>query len=211
MSGGVNGAGTIFELQKIGASYATTPTVLTSFGAGVTPSGATALIQDASGNLFGSTSSSVFEVKKTGSTYSAPSFLVPFPVGTQIGGLTIDAHGNIFGTTVEGGASDAGSVFEIEKTATGYASTPTPLASFTAADGQLTFNRPKTMIVDANGDLFGTTDPSSQNPGGSCSKSSGHRPATKARRALSPIFTGAPNGSSNWAPTWSRTRAGIFS
>ncbi len=166
LSGGANGAGTVFELQKTGASYATTPTVLTSFGAGITPSGSSALIQDASGNLFGSTTSSVFEVKKTGATYSAPVFLVPFPVGTEIGGLVIDAKGDIFGTTISGGANDAGSVFEIEKTSTGYASTPTTLASFAPTDGQLTFNRPKTMIVDANGDLFGTTDPSSQNSGG---------------------------------------------
>ena len=57
-------------------------------------------------------------------------------------------------------------MFEIEKTSTGYASTPTTLASFTAADGKLTLNRPKTLIVDANGDLFGTTDPSAQNSGG---------------------------------------------
>jgi hypothetical protein len=68
-------------------------------------------------------------------------------------------------TTTSGGENDDGTVFEIEKTATGYASTPTTLASFTPADGQLSLNRPKTLIVDANGDLFGTTDPSTQ-PGG---------------------------------------------
>ena len=81
-------------------------------------------------------------------------------MGTQIGTLTIDSKGDIFGTTISGGASDDGTVFEIEKTASGYASTPTTLASFTPADGKLTLSRPKTLIVDANGDLFGTTDPS---------------------------------------------------
>ena len=49
--------------------------------------------------------------------------------------------------------------------ATGYASTPITLASFSPALGQLSFNHPKTLIVDANGDLFGTTDPSTQNGG----------------------------------------------
>ena len=58
-------------------------------------------------------------------------------MGTQIGSLTIDAKGDIFGTTISGGANDDGTVFEIEKTATGYASTPTTLASFVPADGQL--------------------------------------------------------------------------
>ncbi len=96
--------------------------------------------------------------------------LVPasFPVGTQIGTLTIDAKGDIFGTTISGGANDAGSVFEIEKTATGYASAPAILASFTLADGQLSLNHPKTLIVDANGDLFGTTDPSTPREYGGC-------------------------------------------
>jgi uncharacterized repeat protein (TIGR03803 family) len=166
LSGGANGAGTVFELKKTGGNYATSPTVLTSFGSGITPSGSGNLVEDSAGNLFGTTTSSVYEVRKTGSSYAAPVYLVPFPVGTQIGTLTLDTKGDIFGTTISGGASDDGTVFEIEKTPTGYASTPTTLASFTPADGQLTLNRPKTLIVDANGDLFGTTDPSSQNSGG---------------------------------------------
>ena len=90
----------------------------------------------------------------------------PFPVGTQIGTLTIDPNGDIFGTTISGGANDDGTVFEIVKTASGYASSPITLASFSAVDGQLSLNHPKTLIVDSNGDLFGTTDPSSQNSGG---------------------------------------------
>ena len=108
----------------------------------------------------------MFEVKKTGASYAPPVSLVPFPVGTQIGTLTVDSKGDIFGTTIGSGANDASTVFEIEKTTAGYASTPTTLATFTAADGQLSLNHPKTLIVDANGDLFGTTDPSSQNSGG---------------------------------------------
>jgi uncharacterized repeat protein (TIGR03803 family) len=165
LSGGAHNAGTVFEIKKTGGVYASAPTVLTSFGSGITPSGLGNLVEDAAGNLFGTTTNSVFEVKKTGATYAAPVSLVPFPVGTQIGTLTIDANGDIFGTTITGGANDDGTVFEIEKTASGYASTPTTLASFTPADGTLSLNRPKTLIVDANGDLFGTTDPSTQ-PGG---------------------------------------------
>ncbi len=165
-SGGANGAGTVFEVQKTGGVYLTPPTTLTSFGAGITASGSGNLVEDAAGDLFGTTTSSVFEVKKTGASYAAPVSLVPFPVGTQIGTLTIDAKGDIFGTTISGGANDAGSVFEIEKTANGYVSAAVILASFSLADGQLSLNHTKTLIVDANGDLFGTTDPSSQNSGG---------------------------------------------
>jgi uncharacterized repeat protein (TIGR03803 family) len=159
-------SGAVFEIKKTGSTYAAAPTVLARFGSGITPSGSGNLVEDAAGDLFGTTTSSVFEVRKTGSSYAAPVNLVPFPVGTQIGTLTIDSKGDIFGTTISGGADDDGTVFEIEKTPTGYASTPTTLASFNGADGQLSLNHPKTLIVDANGDLFGTTDPSSQNSGG---------------------------------------------
>jgi hypothetical protein len=44
------------------------------------------------------------------------------------GDLIIDAKGNLFGTT-ESGANGGGTVFEIVKTAHGYSSTPTILAS----------------------------------------------------------------------------------
>ena len=162
-SGGAHSAGTVFEIQKTASGYATTPTVLTSFGSGVTPNGAGNLVKDAAGDLFGTTTAdTVFEVQKTGSSYAAPVF-ISFPAGTQIGGsLTIDANGDIFGTTISGGANNDGTVFEIVKNT----STPITLASFSLADGELSVNRPKTLIVDSNGDLFGTTDPSTQNSGG---------------------------------------------
>ena len=47
------------------------------------------------------------------------------------GDLIADANGDLFGTTSFGGASPFdGTVFEIAKTASGYASTPTTLVSF---------------------------------------------------------------------------------
>jgi uncharacterized repeat protein (TIGR03803 family) len=159
LSGGANGSGTVFEIKKTGNSYATTPTVLASFGSGVTPNGAGNLVEDAAGDLFGTTTSAVFEVQKTGSSYAAP-VLISFPAGTQIGSsLTIDAEGDIFGTTISGGANGDGTVFEIVKNT----DTPITLASFSLVDGELTLNHPTTLIVDSDGDLFGTTDPSSQN------------------------------------------------
>jgi hypothetical protein len=163
--GGTNNDGVVFEIKKTGAAYAASPTVLANFTSAITPFGSGNLIEDGAGDLFGTTTTnSVFEVQKTASVYANPVVLVP--VGTQIGTLTLDDKGDIFGTTISGGADNAGSVFEIVKTATGYASAPTILASFTPADGQLSLNHPKTLIVDANGDLFGTTDPSSGNSGG---------------------------------------------
>ena len=66
--------------------------------------------------------------------------------------MTLDANGDIFGTTYEGGTSGDGTVFEI---AAG-ASTATTLYSFTGtgADGAYPS---ASVTLDANGDLFGTT------------------------------------------------------
>jgi hypothetical protein len=69
--------------------------------------------------------------------------------------LIADANGDIFGTASMGGANGQGTVFEIAKTATGYASTPTVLVTFDVANGFRPFG---SLIADANGDLFGTTD-----------------------------------------------------
>jgi uncharacterized repeat protein (TIGR03803 family) len=99
---------------------------------------------------------------------STPTILVSF-CPTRIctdgaipaGGLVADANGNLFGTTQGGGAYvpigfGAGTVSEIAKTASGYASTPTTLVSFAppGTNGATPFAG---LIADANGNLFGTT------------------------------------------------------
>src|SRR5215469_2995078 len=69
-------------------------------------------------------------------------------------GLIADANGNLFGTATYGGETGNGIVFEIEKTASGYAGTPTILVNFNGANGSLPYAG---LIADANGNLFGTT------------------------------------------------------
>ena len=78
-------------------------------------------------------------------------------------GLIMDAAGNLFGTTAGGGANDDGTVFEIVKTGAGYASTPIVLASFDGANG---IGPLASLIVNAAGDLFGTTAGGGANGGG---------------------------------------------
>jgi VCBS repeat-containing protein len=80
-----------------------------------------------------------------------------FDGANPFGGLIADAAGDLFGTTEFGGTTGAtglGTVFEIVKTASGYASTPTVLVSFSGPDGA---NPQGDLIADAAGDLFGTT------------------------------------------------------
>jgi uncharacterized repeat protein (TIGR03803 family) len=170
--GANNDAGTVFEIVKTASGYASTPTILVSFGSlpadGALP--VAALIADANGNLFGTTSEggasgyygTVFEIVKTASGYaSTPITLVSFcslpncaDGANPNGGVIADANGNLFGTTALG----LGTVFEIAKTASGYASTPTTLVRFCSlpkcADGKSPLAG---LIADANGNLFGTT------------------------------------------------------
>jgi uncharacterized repeat protein (TIGR03803 family) len=123
--GGTNNGGTLFEIAKTPQGYATTPTILVSFGdtdTGSTPNG---LIMDAAGNLFGTTTylgpggqGTVFELAKTPQGYAAkPTILVNFnhTNGARPNGpLLADGNGNLFGTTTQGGAQVLnGTVFEI--------------------------------------------------------------------------------------------------
>ncbi len=100
----------------------------------------------------------MFEIAKTATGYaSTPTTLVSFN-GTDgaapLAGLTADAKGDLFGSTSQGGTNGDGTVFEIAKTAAGYASTPITLVSF---DGAASGDPLGSLIVDAKGDLFGTT------------------------------------------------------
>src|SRR6516165_3334251 len=144
---GVYWDGTVFEIAKTAGGYASAPTTLVSFNGtnGACPDAG--LIADSSSNLFGTTSQggafenaygfftygTVFEIVKTASGYaSSPTTLVSFngtDGGSPFAGLIADRSGNLFGTTLEGGAYNDGTVLEIVKTASGYASTPTTLVS----------------------------------------------------------------------------------
>ncbi len=168
--GGANAIGTVFEIAKTGTGYASTPTTLVTFDGtnGTNPIGG--LIADAAGDLFGTTfeggangaassDGTVFEIAKTGGGYaSRPTTLVSFNgADGQLpsGDLIADAAGDLFGTTrAGGGGPNTGTVFEITKTSTGYASTPTTLVSFNGTDGS---SPVAGLIADAAGNLFGTT------------------------------------------------------
>ena len=142
--GGANGAGTVFEIAKTADGYASAPTVLVNFSSSIGSYPLGTLVADANGNLFGTTSlygaggsGTVFEIAKTATGYaSSPTTLVNFNYsnGAQPNGLIADANGNLFGTTGSG-TTGYGTVFEIAKTATGYASTPTTLVNFNGNNG----------------------------------------------------------------------------
>ena len=159
-SGGAYGYGTVFEIAKAGAGYASTPTTLFSFDGANGAGPVSGLIADAAGDLFGTTPSgggygygAVFELVNNGGVYT-PVTLLSFDGadGRFASSLITDAAGDLFGTTSSGGAYGYGTVFELVNSGGAY--TPVTLLSFNGADGA---NPGGGLIADAAGDLFGTT------------------------------------------------------
>ena len=158
----------MFEIVKTKGGYAAAPTTLVSFTSipgGSIPFGA--LLADAAGNLFGTTSQggrdndgTVFEISKTKHGYaSTPTTLVSFKGAdgaNPFGSLIADAKGDLIGTTAAVTSRDPPArCSRSQKTRGGYASAPTVLASFTGPMGS---NPSGNLIADAAGDLFGTTE-----------------------------------------------------
>jgi len=168
VDGGAYGVGTVFELTPSGGGV-WTETILHSFndtpftdGYGPT----CGLIVDAAGNLYGTTTygghhccggyGTVFELTPTGAGSWTEKVLHSFEGkdGEQPwAGLVLDASGNLYGTTYEGGAYGVGTVFELSP-AVGGSWTETLLHSFHAMGGS---NPVAGLIVDAAGNLYGTT------------------------------------------------------
>ncbi len=152
-SGGSYGDGTVFEIAAGTSAVAT----LANFNGtnGVGPIGE--LTVDASGNLFGATVGgglngfgTVFEIVHGTTTLTTVASFAGTNGKSPSGGVTLDAAGNLFGATSQGGTGNDGTVFEIVR----GTSTITTIASFTGLNG----NSPNGgLVFDASGNLFGTT------------------------------------------------------
>jgi uncharacterized repeat protein (TIGR03803 family) len=157
--GGSSGKGVVFKLNKAGKE-----TVLYSFtgtgGDGARP--LAGLIRNAAGNLFGTTAyggtgscsggcGTVFKVDKTGKETvlyafgGSPDGADPFTAG-----LVSDARGNLYGVTLDGGASNNyGTVFKLTK-----GGTESVLYSFTGGPNDAG-NPAAGLIRDKAGNLYG--------------------------------------------------------
>jgi uncharacterized repeat protein (TIGR03803 family) len=161
--GGTYRAGTVFELSASGKE-----TILHSFlalgmgGDGQNPQGA--LVMDSAGNLYGTTpyggenmAGTVFEVSGQGAETTLYSFTSATPTDGRIpyAGVIVDSGGNIYGTTIYGGANGDehgdGTVFTLSP-----AGKETALYSFggAAADGRNPYG---SLVMDSDGNRFGTT------------------------------------------------------
>ncbi len=160
------GCGTVFKLDTSG-----TESVLYSFAGGTDGGDPQAgVILDAAGNLYGTTANggdlscnngfgcgTVFKVDTSGTESVLYSFTGKPDGAYPYAGLTLDAAGNLYGTTIYGGisgyacdAQGCGVVFKVDTTGT-----ETVLYSFKGGpDGA---GPEAVLIQDAQGNFYGTT------------------------------------------------------
>jgi uncharacterized repeat protein (TIGR03803 family) len=182
--GGVNGSGVVFKYGADG-----TFTVLHAFAAdgsdGQYPEHG--VVADAAGDLYGVTAfggasgqGTVFKIDAAGNFSSLHSFTGGAEGGFLYGGLAIDKDGNLYGSTTDGGASNAGTVFELSA-----AGTLTTLYSFAGGSD----------VGGPQGDmrLFGKSLDSTATTGGdpSCQCGGVYEISLKGKEKVLHAFTGA--------------------
>ena len=169
---GNGGCGTVFELSpRPGGEW--TESVLHNFGVGTDGySPEAGLVQDINGNLFGTTTyggtvfcavaeysgcGTIFELTPAGGGSWTETVVHDFSGGmdgaTSIAGLTLDAEGNFYGTTEEGGPSNLGTVFRLSPA--GLEWSESVIHSFSLDAGGWGPGA-GTLVLDAAGNLYGT-------------------------------------------------------
>lgn len=174
--GGPNGFGTVYRLSPSGSGW--TLTTLYAFrntSDGADPVGGLAF--DQAGNLYGTTEKGgsgnggvVFELSPSGGGWNFTVLHSFTGTNGPQATLTIDAAGNLYGTTYSVGAFQEGSVFKLTRTNGGW--TFTDLHDFTGgSDGA---NPLGGVTLDSGGNMYGTAAyggiesnncPSDSNPG----------------------------------------------
>ena len=154
LQGGPNLYGTIFKV----AAHTNELTTLVSFDGSNGGSPVGSLLADQMGNLYGVTSSygagnkgNVYKISADTHELSTLASFNGSNGSNPHAGLVADANGNLYGTTNNGGAFNAGTIFKIAANT----STLTTLYSFKSGEAG---NRPLSgLAIDANGNLYGTT------------------------------------------------------
>ncbi len=170
--------GTVWSVQPAATTCSSAnclwkDTVLHRFGSGQDGSqpigGATV---DAAGNVYGTLNlggaygnGAVFEATRNGQTWTE-TLLYSFTGGTDavnpVAGVTLDASGNLYGTSSFGGANGVGAIYKLTHSGSGW--TESVIYNFQGgSDGQ---NPVGGVILDQAGNLYGTTFDGGDNGGG---------------------------------------------
>ena len=153
-NGGANAAGTVFELTQSGGAW-TEQVIYDEF-----QGGQAGLAMDAAGNLFGATFEAVYELSPNGSGGWTPTVIhslagAPKDGEDEWSGPVLDQAGNLYGTTLYGGASNQGAVYKLSPGKKGKW-TEKLLYSFknNGKDGLVPYAG---VVLDAAGNIYGTT------------------------------------------------------
>jgi len=162
--GGTSFSGGVFKVAPDG-----TETVLYSFTGGA--DGAfpeAALIRDSAGNLYGTTTQGgsdnigvVFKVDPSGTETVLHSFTGGTDGVIPVGGLLRDAAGNLYGTTSQGGSSNDGILFKINPSGK-----ETILHTFSGGTNDGKYPTYTSLLMDAEGNLYGVTEEGGSADGG---------------------------------------------
>jgi uncharacterized repeat protein (TIGR03803 family) len=164
LEGGTRSLGMVFELSPNSDGTWTESTIYNMVPPGEVISAP--LWMDSSGNLYGTTDTSsptgsgtVFELTRNSDGTWTNHYLYEFgrkPGDGEVpdSGLTPDSSGNLYGTTYQGGAFNAGTVYRLRLGSNGKWS-ETVIYSFTGgADG----GTPDSGAIPVNGHLYGSTE-----------------------------------------------------
>jgi len=158
--GGAGDAGAVYKLTPFGGQWS--ESVIYSFqnnSDGALPQ--SGLIFDASGNLYGTSSAggpnygAVYELTPTQFGWSEQTLhgFHDYSLGASpIGGVAFDPAGNLYGTTIYGGANTSGTVFELMPLQGSWTFNLLYSFSGSGSEGSLA-----NLILDASGNLYGTT------------------------------------------------------
>jgi uncharacterized repeat protein (TIGR03803 family) len=152
IGGGTSTFGTVFEVSPAGKE-----TILHNFSGGSDgdlPYGT--LARDGKGNLYGTTAKggasnlgTIYKITASGKETVIHSFGKGSDGAVPFGGLILDAKGNLYGTTTQGGKSKLGTVFTVSA-----AGKEKVLLNFKGTNGEVPDDG---LIQDATGNLYGTT------------------------------------------------------
>ena len=165
------------------------------------------LIADRAGNLYGTTAfggghqscqgldcGTVFKLAPDGSETMLYAFTGGNDGGWPVGGLIADGNGNLYGTAEIGGAFQNGTVFRIAPDGS-----ETTLYAFQGgSDGS---HPESTLLVNGNGDLFGTTVSGGSFNGSDCSTAGCGTVFGLRQDGVKATLYAFQGGSDGWAPT----------
>jgi uncharacterized repeat protein (TIGR03803 family) len=202
-SGGAHNYGTVFKVDAAGSE-----TVLYSFtdagGDGAYP--VAGLVMDSASNLYGVTPSggthgagTVFKLDAAGNETVLYSFTGTGDDGLfPLAGLVMDSLGNLYSTTTNGGAYGYGTVFDVDT-----AGDETVLHSFdfTPLAGSSDGSYPDAgLVMDAQGNMYGTTDKGGIQVGGDQGQGTVFKVDTAGKETVLYRFTGYAKGGDGFHP-----------